>query len=50
MLPLNEGGWLYEEALDWARQQVFVLMRLIHGFTDPPARLAGWRRLCLVSA
>ena len=34
MVPLYEGGWLYDEALDWARQQGFVLMRLIPGFTD----------------
>lgn len=35
MVPLYEGGWLYDEALDWARQHGFVLMRLIPGFTDP---------------
>jgi hypothetical protein len=34
MVPLYEGGWLYDEALDWARQQGFLLMRLIPGFTD----------------
>ena len=34
MVPLYEGGWLYSEAVDWARQQGFVLMRLIPGFTD----------------
>lgn len=34
MVPLYKGGWLFDEALDWARQQGFVLMRLIPGFTD----------------
>jgi FkbM family methyltransferase len=34
MVPLYEGGWLFDEALDWARKQRFVLMRLIPGFTD----------------
>jgi FkbM family methyltransferase len=34
MLPLYEGGWLYDEALDWASRHGFALMRLIPGFTD----------------
>jgi FkbM family methyltransferase len=34
MVPLYEGGWRYDEALVWARQQGFTLMRLIPGFTD----------------
>jgi FkbM family methyltransferase len=34
IVPLYEGGWRYDEALDWARQHGFVLMRLIPGFTD----------------
>ena len=34
MVPLYEGGWLYDEALDWARGHGFVLMRLIPGFTN----------------
>jgi len=34
MLPLYEGGWLYDEALDWAGRHGFALMRLIPGFTD----------------
>lgn len=33
LVPLYEGSWLYDEALDWARQQGFTLMRLIPGFT-----------------
>lgn len=34
MVPLYDGGWLYDEALAWARQQGFSLMQLIPGFTD----------------
>jgi len=34
MVPLYEGGWLYSEALEWARGHGFELMRLIPGFTD----------------
>lgn len=34
LVPLYEGGWLYDEALDWAEKHGFVLMRLIPGFTD----------------
>lgn len=34
LVPLYEGGWLYDEALAWAGRQGFQLMRLIPGFTD----------------
>jgi FkbM family methyltransferase len=34
MVPLYQGGWLFDEALDWAGRQGFALMRLIPGFTD----------------
>lgn len=29
-----KGGWLFDEVLGWARQQGFVLMRVIPGFTN----------------
>lgn len=35
LVPLYDGGWLYDQALAWADEQGFGLMRLIPGFTDP---------------
>lgn len=34
LVPLFEGGWLYDEALAWATAEGFSLARLIPGFTD----------------
>jgi len=34
LVPLYDGGWLYEEVLEWAGPHGFSLMRLIPGFTD----------------
>jgi FkbM family methyltransferase len=35
LIPLYDGAWLYDEVLAWAREQDFLLERVVPGFSDP---------------
>jgi FkbM family methyltransferase len=34
LVPLYDGAWSYQEALEWAQRNDFVLSQIIPGFTD----------------